>query len=75
MTGTGGRIWPLVIETQLGFFPLRKAVSIPRGTPLMVEERASGKRFVCNLGRTLCVQTSAASLTERERADQSPEAP
>ena len=59
MTGTGGRIWPVVIETQLGFFPLRKAVSISPGTPLMVEERASGERFVCDLGRTLCVQTSA----------------
>ena len=63
MTGTAGRGWPVVIETQLGFFPLRKAVSISPGTPLIAEERALGKRFVCNLGRTLCVQTSAASFS------------
>lgn len=62
MSGPGARQWPLVIETEQGFFPLGDAVAIPKGTPLMLEERASGKRFICDLKRTVCVQTSFESM-------------
>jgi len=62
MSGPGGRAWPLVIETEQGFFPLGKAVAIPKGTPLMIEDRASGDRFICDLKRTVCVRTSVSSM-------------
>ena len=62
MSGQGGWAWPLVIETEEGFFPLGEAVAIPKGTPLVLEDRASGKRFICDLRRTVCVQTSFESI-------------
>jgi hypothetical protein len=62
MSGQGGWSWPLVIETEEGFFPLGEAVAIPKGTPLVLEDRASGKRFICDLTRTVCVQTSFESM-------------
>jgi hypothetical protein len=63
MSGQGGWSWPLVIETEEGFFPLGEAVAIPKGTPLVLEDRASGKRFICDLRRTVCVQTSFESMS------------
>jgi len=63
MSGRGGWAWPLVIETEEGFFPLGEAVAIPKGTPLMLEDRASGKRFICDLRRTVCAQTSFESMS------------
>lgn len=68
MSGPGGRSWPLVIETEQGFFPLGEAVAIPKGTPLMLEDRASGKRFICDLKRTVCVQTSFESMPAPQAA-------
>jgi hypothetical protein len=62
MSGQGGWSWPLVIETEEGFFPLGEAVAIPKGTQLVLEDRASGKRFICDLKRTVCVQTSFESM-------------
>jgi len=62
MSGQGGWAWPLVIETEEGFFPLGEAVAIAKGTLLVLEDRASGQRFICDLKRTVCVQTSLESM-------------
>lgn len=49
----------LVIETELGFYPLRGSASIAKGTPLVLELRGSGKRYVCDTSRSLCLETTA----------------
>jgi len=62
VAATGGRPWPVVIQTERGFFPLREAVSIQPGAALLLEDRTSGDRFVCDLQRTVCVQSSRHTL-------------
>ena len=62
MAAAGGPAWPVVIQTESGFFPLREAVSIQKGTELLLERRTSEDRFVCDLQRTVCVQTSPQTL-------------
>jgi hypothetical protein len=49
----------LVIETELGFYPLSGSASITKGTPLVLELRGSGKRYVCDTSRSLCLETTA----------------
>lgn len=56
-----------VIQTDQGFLPLRKAVVIPSGVPLVLELRATGRRYVCDRARTLCVETSKEGFS-RETA-------
>jgi hypothetical protein len=72
MSGPGALAWPVVIETEQGFFPLREAVAIDKGTPLQLEDRASGKRFVCDVQRVVCVQTSFESMLQPASARAAP---
>jgi hypothetical protein len=58
-TGWGGKV---VIETDAGYFPMHEAVTLPKGTTLVLEERGSGRRYVCDLPRGLCVRTSRESF-------------
>lgn len=58
-TGWGGKV---VIETEEGYFPLHEAVALPKGMPLVLEERGSGRRYICDLPRSLCVRTSRESF-------------
>jgi len=62
MAAADGRAWPVVIRTESGYFPLREGVSIQQGTELLLERRTSQDRFVCDLKRTVCVQTSRQTL-------------
>lgn len=59
MSGPGGWQDKVVIETDTGSYPLLQAPAIPRGTPLLLELRGSGQRFVCDLPRTLCIKTAS----------------
>ena len=47
----------MVIETELGFFPLIDVAVISKGTPHVLEQRRSDDRFVCDVPHTLCIKT------------------
>ncbi len=49
---------------EQGFLPLHKVVAIRAGTPLVLEVRATGRRYVCDGTRTLCVETSKEGFAE-----------
>lgn len=58
MSGLGGLGDRVVIETDQGSYPLLHAVAITKGTPLVLQVRPSGQRYICDLPRTLCVKTA-----------------
>ncbi len=47
----------MVIETEMGFYPLIGVTTISKGTPLVLEQRQSDDRFVCDIPHTLCIKT------------------
>lgn len=49
----------LLVETEQGIYPLYHAVSLVKGTPMTLDTRGSGRRFLCDQARTLCVETTA----------------
>ena len=51
-----GRKW--LIETETGFYPLTRALVVEKGTPLVLEIRGNGDRYVCNAARTVCGRTA-----------------
>lgn len=58
MSPVGSWSGSMIIQTDQGFLPLHKAVAIRTGTPLVLEVRATGRRYVCDSARALCVETS-----------------
>jgi len=58
MGTTGGWDGKVVVETEQGFYPLDAAITLAKGTGLTLETRRSGRRYVCDVARTLCVQTT-----------------
>lgn len=62
MSGATGWAGKVVIETEEGYFPLHEAVALHKGMPLVLEERGSGRRYICDLPRSLCVRTSRESF-------------
>ena len=59
MSGPGGLSNGVVIETEVGSYPLlRDAPVISKGTALVLEVRASGNRYICDTPRSLCVLTA-----------------
>ena len=63
MSGPGGLRGAVVIETELGSFPLHSAAAIAKGTPLILELRDSGKRFICDARKTLCLKTDGPDFS------------
>ena len=59
MSGPGGLLGSVVIETETGSYPLWGTPVIAKGTPLVLEVRASGYHYICDESRGLCVQTTA----------------
>ena len=59
MSGPGGIPRGVVIETDMGSYPLIGTPVISKGTPLVLEHRLSDKRYVCDVPRSLCVPTTA----------------
>ena len=57
MSGPGGLQKAVVIETSLGSFPLQSAAAIAKGTPLILELRQSGQRYICDVQRSQCIRT------------------
>ena len=58
MSGPGGLQGRVVIETDMGSYPLRHVAVIARGTPLLLEVRASGDHYICDVTRSLCIETT-----------------
>ena len=56
MSAPGGFSEHVVIETTEGFYPLRGQASISKGTALTLESRGSGRRYVCDIPRRLCLE-------------------
>ena len=63
MSGPGGLRGAVVIETDLGSFPLHSAAAIAKGTPLILELRDSGQRFICDARKTLCLKTDGPDFS------------
>ena len=63
MSGPGGLRGAVVIDTDLGSFPLHSAAAIAKGTPLILELRDSGKRFICDTRKTLCLKTDGPDFS------------
>ena len=59
MSAPGSLSAQVVIETEQEFYPLLSAASIAKGTPLMLEVRGSGRRYICDTPRSLCLETSS----------------
>ena len=58
MSAAGGFSERVVIETTHGFYPLIGAASISKDELLTLELRRSGRRYICNTARTLCLETT-----------------
>lgn len=65
MSAPGGMTGRVVIETERGFLPLKDAVAIATGTPLVLELRGSGRRYVCDRPPTFCVETEKEGFAAR----------
>ena len=63
MSGPGGLRGAVVIETDLGSFPLHSAAAIAKGTPLMLELRDSGNRYICDTRKTHCLKTDGPDFS------------
>jgi hypothetical protein len=50
-----GRKW--LIETETGFYPVSKALMVEKNTPLVLEIRGNGDRYVCKAAGTVCGST------------------
>lgn len=55
--------WPvvLVVQTSTGFFSLLEPINLATGTALVLEERQSGRRYVCDAQRTQCAEIARSS--------------
>ena len=62
VTGAGGLSRAMLVETPRGFFPVLGAAAFERGTPLVLEVRGNGDRYVCDEPRSGCVKASRAAL-------------
>lgn len=62
VTGVGGLVRGLLVETPRGFFPVLGAAAFERGTELVLEVRGNGERYVCDVPRTGCVKSARSAL-------------
>jgi hypothetical protein len=60
MSGAGRQ---LLLETETGFYPLNEPLAAAKGTPLVLEVRGNGERFVCDVAATVCSRTSRLEFT------------
>ena len=72
MSGPGGLQGKVVIETDQGSYPIIHAPAISKGTLLVLEERQSGQRYICDVTRDLCIKTTATEFKRSGPATTSP---
>ncbi len=53
-----------MIETDLGSYPMNSGAVISKGTPLVLEKRASGDGFICDANHNLCIKTSGQEFKQ-----------
>lgn len=58
MSGAGGLVSAVVIETERGSYVLYGTPAIVKGTLLFLEVRATGTHYICDESRSLCLETS-----------------
>jgi len=63
VTGGGGLAVKLLVQTESGFYPLKRSVVIEPGTPLILERRQNGDVYVCGPNHD-CVETAQSSWKE-----------
>jgi hypothetical protein len=51
---------PLLLETETDVYPLAEASAFRIGTPVFLEIRKSGSRYVCEKSRSTCIRTPAS---------------
>jgi hypothetical protein len=56
-TGGGGWRMGMVVQTPAGYYPLYAAISVQQGTPLILQVRGNGQRYVCLASGKQCVKT------------------
>ena len=70
MSAAGGFSERLVIETTQGFYLLHGVASVDRGELLTLELRRSGRRYVCNTARSLCLETTREHFSVNPKSSQ-----
>ena len=55
VTGEGSK-W--LVETENGFYPLSRVLVVEKDTPLVLEIRGNGDRYVCDSEGTVCSRTT-----------------
>ena len=70
MSAAGGFSERIVLETTGNFYPLQGVASIAKGEVLTLELRRSGRRYVCNVTRTLCLETSREHFSVDPKSSQ-----
>ena len=68
MSGPGGLQGRVVIETDMGSYPLRRVAVIAKSTPLVLEVRASGDHYICDVTRSLCIETTRDAFKAADTA-------
>jgi hypothetical protein len=59
-----GRQWR--IETETGFYPLSRALVVEKDTPLVLEIRGNGDRYVCNVSGSVCGRTVKQGFPKKQ---------
>lgn len=62
MSAAGGSRGGVVLQTESGYYPLKKPIAAAQGVALTVAVRRNGSRYVCSPGRATCVATVRRSL-------------
>ena len=48
----------LIVETETTFYPLRSLLVVEKGTPLILQVRANGDQYVCDVSQS-CAKTAS----------------
>jgi hypothetical protein len=63
VTGEGSK-W--LVETENGFYPLSRALVVEKDTPLVLEIRGNGDRYVCNVTGSVCGRTAKQGFPKKQ---------
>lgn len=47
----------LIVETETTFYPLRGVLAVEKGAPLLLQVRANGDQYICDISQT-CAKTA-----------------
>lgn len=58
VTGGGGWRMGMVVQTPAGYYPIHAAPTLQPSTPLVLQVRGNGERYVCLASGTPCAKTA-----------------